>query len=101
MLSGEDMVEEDTKNQPKVDKLAMPTVSGEEGAPGLKSPSSSPEKVKSLYGPSSQKFISFSKFLGLPVNGNEKEIASLLRKLESKKRCRDSITKKRLPSTPH
>ena len=58
-------------------------------------------EVESLYDLSYQKFISFSKFLGLSMDGNEKEIASLMRKLESRKHRRALIAKRRLPFIPH
>lgn len=44
MFYEEDVVEEAPKNQPKVDKLAILEVSGEEGALGFESPSRGHQK---------------------------------------------------------
>ena len=99
MLSGEDMAVEAPENQPKVAKIATLKESGEEGASGFESPSRGLSEGESLSDLSYQKFISFSKFMVLPVNENEKEITSLLKKLESRKQHRASIVKRRAPST--
>ena len=57
----------------------------EEGAPGKDSPS------KDMLGDGSlssfRNFISFNKSLGLPIDGFEKEVVSLLRILEARKGC--------------
>ena len=57
--------------------------------------------MESLSNLSYKKFISLSKFVGLSVDGHEKKIASLLRKMETRKLRRVSDVKWRPSSTPH
>lgn len=57
----------------------------EEGALGFGSPSKGLMGDESLSDLSFQSFVSFSKFVGLPVQRHEKEFSSLLRKLEARK----------------
>lgn len=99
MISGEDMVVEVLEFQSKDVKDANLEVCNEEGALGFGSLSRGPSDVESLSDPSFQKFISFSKFLRLPVVGHEKEIASLLRKMDTRKDHRVLAMKRRPSST--
>ena len=71
MISDKGLVVEALENQPKVAKIVVVEASGEGDL-----------EQESPFDLSYHKFISFSKFMGLSVNGNEKEIASLLRKME-------------------
>ena len=89
------------RTSPRLPRLQTLKESGEEGASGFESPSRGLSEGESLSDLSYQKFISFSKFMVLPVNENEKEITSLLKKLESRKQHRASIVKRRPPSTSH
>ena len=100
MSSGRGLVVEIPKVQPKDVRDTNLEVCSGEGASGFRSPSRGLSDVESLSDPSFQKFISFSKFLGLLVVGYEREIASLLRKMESRKGRTVSIVKKRSSSTP-
>ena len=91
IISDKGLVVEALENNPKVAKITTLEASGEERA----------SEEKSLSNLSYQKFISFSKFMGMSMDGNEKEIASLLRKMETKKQYRAQVAKRRPPSTPH
>ena len=100
MSSGRGLVVEIPKVQPKDVRDANLEVCSGEGASGFRSPSRGLSDVESLSDPSFQKFISFSKFLGLLVVGYEREIASLLRKMKTRKGRRVSTVKRRPSSTP-
>ena len=99
VISSEGLVVESLEHQPKDTEKANQEVCSEEGNSGCKSPSRGSSVAKCLSDPSFQKFLSFSKFLGLLVDGNEKEIASLLRKMESRKGRNVSVSKRRPCST--
>lgn len=72
----------------------------DEGDLGFGSPRRGPLVVESLFDPSFQKFFSFNKFVGLPVDDHEKEIVSLLRKMETRKGPKVSTAKRRPSSMP-
>ena len=68
---------------------------------GFGSLSRGPLDIESLFDLSFQKFISFCEFLGLTVVGHEKEIASLLGKINIGKGRRVLAVERRPSSTPH
>ncbi|RVX11042.1 hypothetical protein CK203_013206 [Vitis vinifera] len=90
----------EAKGQPKDVKDPNLEVCSKEGVSGFGSPNRGPSDVESLSNPFCHKFISFSKFLGLLVIGYEKEIVSLLRKMETRKVLRALAVKRRPSSTP-
>ena len=100
VISAEGLVVKSPEKEPKDTEKANQEVCSEEGNSGCRSPIRGSSVAESLSSPSFQKFLSFSKFLGLLVDENEKEIASLLRKMESRKGRTVSIVKKRSSSTP-
>ena len=89
MISDKGLVVEALENQPKVAKIVVVEASGEGDL-----------EQESPFDLSYHKFISFSKFMGLSVNGNEKEIASLLRKMETRKWHKAQVEKRKPLSTP-
>ncbi|RVW72273.1 hypothetical protein CK203_054916 [Vitis vinifera] len=101
VISDEDLIMESPKNQPEDAEWANQEVCSEEGNSGHGSPTRGLWVVEHLSDSSFRKFLIFSKFLGLPMDGNEKEIASLLRKMENRKGRRVSVVKRRPSSTPH
>lgn len=98
---GKDLVVESPKNQLKDVETASLEVCNEEATSGFGNPSKGPLEVESLSNLSFQNLVSFSKFVGLQVDGHEKEIASLLRKMETRKGHRVSTVKRRPPSMAH
>ena len=100
MSYGEGLVVEVPEGQPKDVKDPNLEVCSKEGVSGFGSPNRGPSDVESLSNPFCHKFISFSKFLGLLVIGYEKEIVSLLRKMETRKVLRALAVKRRPSSTP-
>ena len=101
VISDEDLIMESPKNQPEDAEWANQEVCSEEGNSGHGSSIRGLWVVEHLSDSSFRKFLIFSKFLGLPMDGNEKEIASLLRKMENRKGRRVSVVKRRPSSTPH
>lgn len=88
VISSEGLVVESL--EPKDSKMVNLEVCSDEGVSGFRCPNRGPLAVESLSDPLFQKFVSFSKLVGLP---DEKEIASLLRKMESIKGCSVSVVK--------
>ena len=101
VISGEGLVVKSPEKQPKDTEKANQEVCSEEGNSGHGSSIRGLWVVEHLSDSSFRKFLIFSKFLGLPMDGNEKEIASLLRKMENRKGRRVSVVKRRPSSTPH
>ena len=95
VISSEGLVVESL--EPKDSKMVNLEVCCDEGVSGFRCPNRGPLAVESLSDPLFQKFVSFSKLVGLP---DEKEIASLLRKMESIKGRSVLVVKRRPSSTP-
>ena len=100
LISGEGWIGSSSDNHPKDAKSANLEVCSEEGASGFGSPGRGLMGDQSLSNISFWKIVSFRYFLGMPVEEeHEKEIATLLRKLETIKESRVSTAKRRPPST--
>lgn len=95
MIVGEGLDVKFPKNQPKDAKTVNLEVCSGEGTSGFRSSNRGPLEVESLSDLSFQKFISFMKFVGLPMDGHEKEIAPLPRKLETRKGHKVLVAKRR------